>query len=70
MSYGPVKVAPVTESTFYRHSGNYDGVCLACGKWQTGGCEPDARNYPCKRCKARQVHGAEQALIMGYLDIK
>jgi hypothetical protein len=40
------------------------GFCLACGADQEG-CEPDAREYRCESCGARQVYGAEEVLVMG-----
>lgn len=39
------------------------GFCLACGN-EADGVEPDARNYTCESCGARQVFGAEE-LLMG-----
>jgi len=39
------------------------GFCLACGK-KHNNCEPDARNYVCKKCGERQVFGAEEILFM------
>lgn len=40
------------------------GFCLACGADQEG-CEPDAREYRCESCGAREVYGAEELLVMG-----
>jgi len=58
---------PVDE---YRdHADSYDGICVSCGEWTSGGCEPDARCYPCDACGARKVYGAEEAMMMGYLNI-
>lgn len=39
------------------------GFCLACGNEQ-GGCEPDARNYPCESCGERRVYGAEELALL------
>jgi len=39
------------------------GFCLACGE-EVGGCEPDARNYPCPACSKNRVFGAEEVLLM------
>jgi len=44
-------------------SGDYIGICLACGEEQ-GGCEPDARKYLCESCGQHKVYGAEELLIM------
>ena len=39
------------------------GFCLSCGDDQ-GGCEPDARKYPCESCGKRAVYGAEEVLLI------
>ena len=41
------------------------GICLNCGGEQ-GGCEPDAREYPCESCGECQVYGAEEIMLCGY----
>lgn len=41
---------------------DYTGFCIACGASQKG-CEPDARNYECKKCHGLQVFGAEELLF-------
>ena len=38
------------------------GFCISCGEEQ-GGCEPDARGYPCECCNENTVYGAEELLI-------
>jgi len=38
------------------------GFCLACGA-ECDGVEPDARNYECEACGAKQVFGAEELLL-------
>jgi hypothetical protein len=45
-----------------------NGICLACGEIQWGGCEPDARNYECESCGKNRVYGLEEAIIGGYVD--
>ena len=44
------------------NSGEYIGICLACGHEQDG-VEPDACRYACDRCDACQVYGAEELLL-------
>ena len=44
-------------------SGDYIGICLACGDEQEG-VEPDARKYECESCGAHKVYGAEELLMM------
>jgi len=40
------------------------GFCRECGD-ERGGCEPDARNYPCENdaCRAMAVDGAKEYLF-------
>lgn len=38
------------------------GFCIECGE-EADSCEPDAENYKCEVCGARQVFGAEQVLL-------
>ena len=38
------------------------GVCLACGE-DADGVEPDAEQYECEYCGARQVYGEESAAM-------
>ena len=49
---------------------SYGGICLACGELRWEGCEPDARNYPCEECDARRVYGAEEARMMGAIEVE
>lgn len=60
----------VTEQEFLQHCEDYDGVCLVCLEWSTGGCEPDARGYRCGLCGSMSVYGAEEALLMGRIVIE
>lgn len=39
------------------------GICGGCGK-TVSNVEPDAERYPCPKCKAPRVYGAEQWLLM------
>ena len=41
---------------------DYPGFCVACGL-EHGGCEPDARKYPCESCGERAVYGAEALMF-------
>lgn len=58
-------VYTVTESEYAAHTDAYDGICLECGEWTTGGVEPDAEGYECENCGAHAVMGAENALLCG-----
>ena len=43
------------------------GFCLACGEMRDC-CEPDARKYECEVCGKKQVYGAGELVLMGYVD--
>jgi hypothetical protein len=47
----------------YRYNLDNPGFCFACGA-DADGVEPDARKYKCEACGAREVHGAEECLLM------
>jgi len=55
----------ITESRIVRAVKRDDGTgfCKACGKAQKF-VEPDAERYPCQKCKAPEVFGAEQLLLL------
>jgi hypothetical protein len=63
------EVIVISEEEYARHSSDYDGLCLSCGEWSSGGVEPDAEDYECEVCGESAVCGTEQALLMGGLDI-
>ena len=65
------KNSPVslTEEEYLDHTEAYDGLCLSCHSWTDGGCEPDAEDYHCDECDEDAVVGAEQAMLMGKLEI-
>lgn len=44
-------------------SGDYMGICIACG-YEQEGVEPDARQYECEDCGKHKVYGAEELLLM------
>ena len=49
-------------------SGEYLGICIACGHEQEG-VEPDARKYKCESCGQPKVYGAEELMLeMGMFD--
>lgn len=58
----------VSEDEYSERTDGSEGVCLACGAWR-GECEPDAEDYPCEACGEASVYGAEQALLIGALEI-
>lgn len=44
-------------------SDDCSGYCINCGAHR-GQCEPDAREYPCEKCKRNSVYGAEELVVM------
>jgi len=63
----PIKIL---KSEYLYHRKEYDGLCRFCGSWSFGGAEPDAEHYYCHECENRGVTGAENALLMGLIEIK
>lgn len=59
----------MTEDDYHMHNDSHDGGCLSCGEIKDGGCEPDARNYACDACGAKQVFGIEELMICGRIEI-
>jgi hypothetical protein len=62
-------VISISEEEYQEHCDAYDGVCLGCGEWTCGGCEPDARKYKCEACGEKRVYGCEEAMMMGRINI-
>jgi hypothetical protein len=56
--------ADVIADAVERHQASLDnpGFCLSC-RAEAEGVEPDARNYRCESCGAKQVFGAEELLM-------
>jgi Zn finger protein HypA/HybF involved in hydrogenase expression len=52
-----------------RASEAYKGYCVKCGKITRGECEPDARDYPCPKCKTNSVVGIEEGVMMGVIPV-
>jgi len=40
------------------------GYCITCERRRSH-CEPDARKYPCDKCKTDTVYGAEEIVLGG-----
>jgi hypothetical protein len=45
------------------------GWCPLCEEFTRDGTEPDAENYDCFMCDENSVMGAENALIMGIIEL-
>jgi hypothetical protein len=59
----------MTEQAFRQACDELMGWCRHCRDFTTFGCEPDARCYVCEVCGKRTVFGAEEALVMGLIDL-
>ena len=59
----------MSSEEYLDHDDNMDGLCLNCLEWTDGGCEPDARYYECESCGQPKVHGAQEAMMMGMIEI-
>jgi Zn finger protein HypA/HybF involved in hydrogenase expression len=49
---------------------NYEGYCRECREWTADSVEPDARGYKCPDCGKKADYGAEEALMMGLIEIE
>lgn len=58
-------LARITEDDLWHGS---KGICLSCGQI-TDGVEPDAEHYKCEYCEKYEVFGAEQALLLGMVEV-
>jgi hypothetical protein len=45
------------------------GYCPHCESFTRDSTEPDAEGYDCENCGGNDVCGAEQALLIGWIDI-
>lgn len=59
----------VSECDYYEACEGSLGWCPDCGEFTRDCTEPDAEKYDCPVCSANNVVGAEQALILGLIDI-
>lgn len=60
----------ISEAEYHQHRDDLDGFCRHCNEFtEFGGTEPDAHDYLCEQCGEEELFGAEEALIMGFLDI-
>lgn len=62
-------VTAVTMEDYIDATENYTGFCKECKEFTRDCTEPDAQDYDCPVCENNSVVGAEDALIMGLIDI-
>lgn len=56
-----------TLAQFHQWNEDNGGACIECGA-EAEGVEPDARQYQCATCRQLAVYGAEELLLMGYVE--
>ena len=61
---------PVEFVDYMEATDQYLGWCPDCKAFSTGCVEPDAEGYPCEACGNREVVGAEQALVLGWINVE
>jgi len=59
----------ISEVDYVDATENYMGFCTECCEFTMSGVEPDAEEYHCEECEGDTVVGAENALIMGLIDL-
>ena len=64
-----MKPVQIGEEDYHDHVEGSDGICLSCGEWKYGDCEPDAENYRCDECGAMEVMGVEMAMVAGHIQL-
>lgn len=67
MVNNPVKVS---EADYLDAVDAYIGWCPVCQEFCRECTEPDAESYLCEGCGEEEVVGAENALIMGLIEIE
>ena len=60
----------LTEEQYKEASNDNYGYCRLCDDLaEFGGVEPDAQGYMCPDCDVSEMMGADQALLLGFLEI-
>ena len=59
----------VTREEYREACDGYYGWCPSCEDFTRPGTEPDVGDYDCPDCDSYEVHGAEQALLVGLISI-
>lgn len=70
MIAAPSKPVRVMESDYHDATENYRGWCPHCEEFTRDATEPDAEDYNCPGCDDRDVLGAEQALLCGFIEVQ
>lgn len=59
----------LTPLEYLAHEADQRGVCLCCGDW-SGGTDPGTARARCGSCGSHSLHGVEQALLLGAVQIR
>ena len=59
----------VTHDEYAEATECYVGWCLGCKAFTRESTEPDAKEYDCPLCGQPEVIGAEDALLLGVIDV-
>lgn len=59
----------ITMERYQEAREGYEGWCKTCQDFTTGEVEPDAEDYECEQCREHTVIGAEDALVLGVIEV-
>lgn len=65
----PIEPKTVSVEEYDNACEDYQGWCPDCGEFTRDQTEPDADGYDCPACDGNNVVGAENALIMGLIEV-
>ena len=60
----------ITEEEYFNATESYIGYCPGCDEFTRECTEPDAEDYDCPECGNDSVVGAEQALLLGLIELE
>lgn len=58
----------IDEDEYLEATESYSGWCTSCKEFTRENTEPDAEGYDCPKCLERNVVGAEDALLRGFIE--
>jgi hypothetical protein len=64
-----LKFHELTPHQYLAREADRQGVCLRCGAWSNG-TDPGVAKGSCGICGAMALHGIEQALLLGEVQIR
>ncbi len=63
------RTVTVDEAEYLEACEDFLGWCPDCQAFSRESTEPDAHGYDCPSCGGRNVMGAEQALMLGVIEL-